>query len=792
MYSESDTRSKFIDPMLYAQGREESQITRERYFTDGRKLPGGKRGKRSFVDYLLKDYGINLAIVEAKKYWLPPTEGLEQVKEYGKKLGVRWVYSTNGQEIYEWDRDAGIGNLIAAFPSPSDLYERYTDEYATIRQQILSIPYYIDSSKRPRYYQDLAITRALSAIAAGEERILLTLATGTGKTYIAFQIAYKLLQARWSKHGFNRRPRILFLADRNILIEQAINTFNPLEKDCKWIRGKEIKRALWKVPTNANIFFAIYQAIIAGEDQELDTFSAEELLDAVDSSQDLLKTEEVGGYYRQYEPDFFDLIIIDECHRGGAKEEGNWAEILKYFASAIQIGMTATPKRDDNINTYEYFGQPVYEYSLKEGINDGFLTPYKVKRIQTNIDELVIDSDVEILWGDQTKEFYEIKDFDKNIIVPERIDFIAQKLLEQIQIDEKTIVFCVDQEHAASTRDAINRHKQSRDNNYCVRVTSNEGEIGRRFLEDFQDNSKTIPTILTSSQMLTTGVDAKNVRNIVLLRNIGSMTEFKQIIGRGTRVFDGKDYFTIIDFTGASNLFYDPEWDGEVELSTTETDAVEEVDRHAEDRDEDNNEERSSAPQKLRVQLAGNRELRIINIETRYIDESGKPLSATEYLESLLGKLPALYHSEEQLRSLRADPRTREQLLLELKSIGLDQEQFQQLQQMFDAPESDIFDILTHLSYGEEIKTRQERVAWVMEQGFLAQVENLTAKGFLDYLLAYYVEHGSEELVQSKMGEIIKLYGRGNMTVVDFTRQVGGRELLMEGWRKVQEELFRI
>lgn len=789
MYSEADTRSKFIDPKLYAQGWKEEYIIRERSFTDGRKLPGGKRSVPLFLDYLLKLYGLNVAIIEAKKYGLPLTEGLEQVKNYGKKLGVRRVYTSNGQEIYERDMEQGQGRIIANFPSPEELYERYTDEHAVLRQHLLSVPYFLDSDKKPRYYQDLAITSALSALAEGKERILLTLATGTGKTFIAFQIVYKLLQAKWSKNWLNRRPRVLFLADRNILIDQALNTFNPIEKDCKLIKGSEIKKALGKVPTSANVFFAIYQALISGADEETETLS-----EALETVQKDINSE--SGYYRQYDPDFFDLIIIDECHRGGAKEDGNWAEILKYFSSAVHLGMTATPKNQDNINTYVYFGEPVYEYSLREGIEDGFLTPYKVKRIRTNLDELVIDDKVQILGGDQEKDLYELKDFDRKIIVPERIDLVARTILEQIKPNEKTIIFCVDQEHAALMRDAINSHKTVRDGDYCVRVTSNEGEIWRKYLELFQDNSKTIPTILTSSQMLTTWVDAKNVRNIVLLRSIGSMVEFKQIIGRGTRVFEGKDYFTIIDFTGATNLFYDEKRDGPM---TTETSEESSEQKSKKERNQTfdsvspwDNDESPLPKQKLKVKLLDNRELKIINIETRYIGEDGKPLTAEQYLLSLVGKLPALYQSEEQLRTLRSDPKMREELLAELKRIGLDEEHFKLLQEMFEAPESDLFDVLTYLSYGEEMKTRSERASRVLEQALIKESQNLSAKAFLEYLLSYYQEYGSTELVQSKLAELIKLYGRGQINILDLTKAFGGQELLMQRWRELQRELFRI
>lgn len=784
MYSESDTRAKFIDPILKSQWWQESQIIRERYFTDGRKLPGNKRGKQCFVDYLLKDFGLNLAIIEAKKFGLPPTEWLEQVKDYGRKLHVRRVYSTNGQEIYEFDLMHGTGRFITSYPTPEELYERYTDEYATIRQQILSVPYYIDSSKRPRYYQDLAITKTLTAIAQGKDRILLTLATGTGKTYIAFQIAFKLLSAKRSRTGFNRRPRVLFLADRNILIEQAMNTFNPLEKDLCRVRGKEIKKRLGEVPTNANIFFAIYQAIISWSDGDADDV---ELIDPND-----MPTEE---YYRRYDPAFFDLIIIDECHRWWANEEGNRHDILQYFSSAVQLGMTATPKRQDNIDTYRYFGDPVYEYSLKEWINDGFLTPYKVKRIWTNLDELIIDGDVQVLEWEVKKDLYELKDFDREIIVPERNDLICREILKQINVLDKTIIFCVDQPHALRVRDAINEHKTVSDPDYCVRVTSNEGDIGRGYLEKFQDNDKTIPVILTSSQMLTTWVDAKNVRNIVLLRNIGSMTEFKQIIGRGTRIYDGKDFFTIIDFTGATNLFYDPLRDGEQEIE----EAKELTEANRGEQEETWEDEWWDigwwwTPEpllpKLKVKL-GNRELRITNIETRYIDESGKPLSAEEYLKSLLGKLPALYQSEEQLRIMWADPETREELLKQLQEIGIDDDQFVTLQKMFDAPDSDIFDILAHLSFSEEIKTRSERVQRVRTNGrTIQQVSNLQARQFLEYVLQYYNKRGSIELVRSKIGEVIQLYNHGS--VLDMTNSFGGYEMLVEAWKGLQKELFKI
>src|SRR5699024_1931715 len=392
----------------------------------------------------------------------------------------------------------------------------------------------------PRYYQEAAVNNAIEHIANGDKRILLTLATGTGKTFIALQIVHKLLQAKWNIDGQERRPRILFLADRNVLADQAINTFNYYENDLIKINGEEIRKRNGRVPTNAYIFFAIYQAIAEREDW--------------------------GGYYKEYPKDFFDLIIIDECHRGSANEEGSWRAILDHFQSAVHVGMTATPKRDDNVDTYKYFGEPVYEYALKDGIDDGFLTPYKVKRIRTNIDEYIYTDNDTVIQGEVEKDRYEIKDYEKKIVLPKRTQLIAKSILKHIGKMEKTIVFCANQSHALDIRDAINSFKAVTDAEYCVRVTSDEGVYGRQLLERFQDNTKDIPVILTSSQMLTTGVDARNVRNIVLTASIGYMAEFKQIEGRGTRLYDGKDFFTIIDFVGASKKFYDPDWDGPTDV----------------------------------------------------------------------------------------------------------------------------------------------------------------------------------------------------------------------------------
>lgn len=393
-----------------------------------------------------------------------------------------------------------------------------------------------------------------------------------------------------------------------------MNTFNSYEKDIIKIDGEEIRKRHGIVPTNAYIFFAIYQAIS--------------------------EKENIGGYYKNYPNGFFDIIIIDECHRGSANDEGSWRAILDHFKQAVHVGLTATPKRESNVDTYNYFGKAIYEYSLKEGINDGFLTPYKVKRVRTNLDEYIYTSADAVVKGEVTKDVYGITDFDRTIIIPERTDMIARAILEHINQMDKSIIFCVDQNHALSMRDALNKHKEIKDPEYCVRITSDEGLTGRRLLERFQNNDKDIPVILTSSQMLTTGVDARNVRNIILCRTINSMVEFKQIIGRGTRVYEGKDFFTIIDFTGATNLFYDETWDGPpVESGTVPGIPSPKPPKTYPSEGGDDGPTVGDLPpryERLEVELSNGRKLKVIDVEVRYIGEDGRPLSTKEFLDQLI------------------------------------------------------------------------------------------------------------------------------------------------------------
>ncbi len=770
MSSEADTRANYIDPALRAAHWQPTNIYREHYFTDGRKMAGGVRGRRCFVDYLLHKDNRYLAVVEAKKESEHPTKGLQQAIDYANKLCVRFVYSSNGKQTYEFDLETGKGDYIEFYPTPVQLEKRYAGDATDLSQELRNIPFHLEGTMQPRYYQELAVHAATDAIGQGKSRILLALATGTGKTFIAFQIVHKVFQARWSldKLG-SRRPRILFLADRNILADQAINTFNPYEKDLIKINGEEVRKRNGVVPTNAHIFFAIYQAIA--------------------------ERENIDGYYKAYPKDFFDLILIDECHRGAANEAGSWRAILDHFSSAVHLGLTATPKRTDNVDTYEYFGQPAYVYSLKDGINDGFLTPYRVKRVRTNLDELVLTKDDVIIEGESGQDLYQVEDYDRKIIVDERTELVAKTILKNINPLEKTIIFCENQNHALTMRDMINKYKSIKDAYYCVRVTSDEGKVGRELLEKFQDNDKDIPTIITSSQMLTTGVDARNVRNVVLDRTIGSMVEFKQIVGRGTRVFDGKDYFTIVDFRGATNNFYDEEWDGEPEAPEPggNRDPIPppytpEPPEGGEGPEPEPGEPRS----RLKVKLGKHRELKIIDIEIRYIDENGKPLTIQEFVERLILQLPGLFKSVSELREIWSDPDLREQLLAKLVQAGFDKDQLSTLRRMFEADDCDMFDLLAFLAFEQPMATRKSRVEAVKaNNAFFDQYQHEKAKQFLHFILNRYEQTGVTELARERLPALIELSSLG--TIKDASMAFGGKPAqLLAAFKKLQHQLYHV
>jgi type I restriction enzyme R subunit len=737
--NEAETRAEHIDPALAAAGWgvvEGSRIRREYPITLGRIEGHGRRGKPLIADYVLIHRNHKLAVVEAKAWDEGITEGVAQAKNYAGKLAVRHAYSTNGQGIYGIDMASGAEGAVPHYPTPDELWNLTFTRANAWRDRFAAVPFEDRGGYfQGRYYQDIAIDRVLEAIAAGKSRILLTLATGTGKTFIAFQIAWKLFHSRWNLSGEpQRRPRILFLADRNILADQAYNAFSAFPEDALVrIEPDEIRRR-GRVPKNGSLFFTIFQTFMSGPP----------------------KDGQPSPYFGGYPPDFFDFVVIDECHRGGANDESNWRGILEYFAPAVQLGLTATPKRDENVDTYAYFGEPVYIYSLKEGINDGFLTPFKVKQISTTIDDYVYTPDDTLIEGAiETGRRYTESDFNKIIEIKQREAHRVRLFMQQINPNEKTIVFCATQNHALAVRDLINQMKTSRDPNYCQRVTANDGDLGEQYLRDFQDNEKTVPTILTTSQKLSTGVDARNIRNIVLMRPINSMIEFKQIIGRGTRLYEGKDYFTIYDFVKAHHHFSDPEWDGEpIEPEPKEPAPVPPP--------VDSPEPRAPRPgpgprpQKIKVTLADGKARSIQHMMmTSFWHPDGTPMSAQQFMEMLFGALPEFFHDETELRGLWSAPDTRAKLLQGLAEKGFGKDQMAEMQRVIDAESSDLFDVLAHVAYALAPLTRAERAAKAKIE--ISTHFNSKQQVFLDFVLSHYVRIGVEELDREKLRPLLSL-----------------------------------
>lgn len=775
--NEAETRAELIDPKLKACGWgvvEGSKILREYHITAGRIQTGGVRAKKLTADYVLVYKGIKLAVIEAKSEQQEVGEGVAQAKQYALKLNVDTTYSTNGKEIYSICLKTGVESLVANYLSPEELwnktYPEATNPVSELvelwREKFAAVPFEDKSGTwQLRYYQEIAVRNTLEAVAQNKQQILLTLATGTGKTAIAFQIAWKLFQTRWnlsrrslSEVEVNRRPRILFLADRNILADQAFNSFSAFPDDALVrIKPSDIKKN-GRVPTNGSIFFTIFQSFMSGTDAE----------------------GKPAPSFGQYPADYFDFIIIDECHRGGANDEGNWRGILEYFAPAVQLGLTATPKRKDNVDTYKYFGEPVYIYSLKEGINDGFLTPFKVKRIQTTLDRYIYTSDDQIIEGEiEEKKWYEEADFNRIIEIKSREAKRVQIFMDLINQKEKAIVFCATQDHAAAVRDLISSTRSETkkvgepvEPNYCVRVTANDGEIGEQFLREFQDNEKTIPTILTTSQKLSTGVDARNIRNIILMRPVNSMIEFKQIVGRGTRLFDGKEFFTIYDFVDAYHHFADPEWDGEPieeepcskcgqnpcvcgKKPPIPCPVCDQIPCICVKEPPPPCYKCGQSPcvckKKVKVKLNDGKEREIQHmVSTSFWSADGKPISAEEFLINLFGELPNLFKSEDELRTLWSNPITRRTLLEKLDEAGFSKGDLHILQQLVNMEKSDLFDVLEYVFNGDfKAMTREARVA--AAEATIFALLNDKQKEFIEFVLTKYVETGVEELDQEKL-----------------------------------------
>lgn len=736
--NEAETRAELIDPALAdaGWGVEDAVIRREYSITQGRIQVGGRRSAALKADYLLIYRGVKLATIEAKSNEKSYAEGVGQAKDYATRLDLEHTFATNGEQIYHINMKTGKEGLVDSYPTPKELWENKFAEANEWRDKFLSQPMNNNNGQwDPRYYQENAVRRVTEGIADGKERLLLTMATGTGKTAVAFEIAWKLFHTRWNlKRDGSRRPRILFLADLNLLADQAFNSFSAFPEDVLVrIRPDEISKT-GKVPTNGSIFFTIFQTFMSGPD---DT-----------------------PYFGEYPNDYFDLVIVDECHRGGAKDESSWRDILEYFSPAVQLGLTATPKRRNNVDTYDYFGKPVYEYSLKEGINDGFLTPFRVKRIQTTIDDYVYSPDDKVIQGDiQTNKQYKEHDFNKIIEITEREAYRVKIFLEQAEQNQKTLVFCKTQLHAAIVRDLINQMKDSDDPGYCCRVTANDGSIGENDLRAFQDNEKTIPTILTTSQKLSTGVDARNVRNIVLMRPVNDMIEFKQIVGRGTRMYDGKDYFTIFDFVNIFDHFEDPEWDGppddpevcgRCDAYPCTCDKLPKLKKDG---------EATPRPEKIKIELGAGRRIELDHTtQTSFWGTDGQPVSAADFLKQLFNALPEFFKSEQELRRIWADPVTRQSLLQKLEEAGFGIDTLKTLRNYVANPKSDIFDVLEFISFDVPPKTREERVE-AARTAILAKLSP-DQQSFIEFVLEQYIKDGVDMLSHTVIGELLTLkYG---------------------------------
>lgn len=778
--TEADTCRKYVLPKLYSAGWDDDRINEQRTFTDGRIVVAGTktiRRPQKRLDYLLRyrpDFAI--AVVEAKPVYKNPSDGLQQAKEYAQILGLKFAYSTNGHGIVEHDFTTGRDNDLDSFPGPDELWQRLKDA-ENIPSQVVErflTPYYHLSGKSPRYYQEIAINRAVQAILQGKSRVLLTLATGTGKTVVAFQICWKLWSSRWNRTGeAQRRPRILYLADRNILVDDPKDkTFAPFGDARHKIEGEAIK--------SREMYFATYQAIA--------------------------KDERRPGLYRDYPKDFFDLIVVDECHRGSARDESNWRDILQYFSPAFQIGMTATPMREDNRDTYRYFGNPIYTYSLRQGIDDGFLAPYKVHRIVTTIDATgwrPSKGEVDRYGREIPDSEYGTPDFERKIALKVRTEAIARNLTEFMKGTDryaKTIVFCVDQEHAEDMRKALNNFNTDlakKNPEYVVRVTADEGSTGRGYLDRFTELETTVPAIVTTSQLLTTGVDVQTCKNVVLARTINSMTEFKQIIGRGTRVRDdyGKLYFNILDYTGsATRLFADPDFDGEPALITEEemNEAGETVKEKVEKKeevitdplppgippDEPEQPRRKFYVDKGSVEIAAH--------FVYELDAEGKQLRVVKFTDYTGEKVRNMYPSAADLRSKWSNAEERHTIIEALENRGI---ALEELITASKQPDADPFDLLCNVAYSAPVRTRRERADRLrQEQKAFLEHYGPNARKILDDILDKYIEYGTAQFAIPDILKVPPISERG--TITDISKMFGGPEKLRAAVDELQSLLY--
>ena len=771
--NEAETRAELIDPKIKEAGWgdvEDSVVRREFKITNGEIKPGGIRASFDKADYILVYKNRKIAVIEAKSDELDVSEGVGQAKDYAQKLRIPTTYSTNGNKIYEINYSKNEkgeikinkdGEMIITseaevdkFPSPEELWAKTFKDKNEWSSKFDDVDFKtFKGFREPRYYQEIAINNTLEAIANKQDRILLTLATGTGKTVIAFHIAWKLFHARWNMQRDGKRvPRILFLADRNILANQAFNSFSAFDENALVrITPKDVKDK-GHVPTNGSVFFTIFQSFMSGPENK--------------------------PYFGQYPADFFDLVIIDECHRGGANDESNWRDILDYFKTATQIGLTATPKRKINADTYNYFKEPIYTYSLNSGITDGFLTPFRVKII--TMGDYVYTREDEVLSGENLiteGEVFEEKDMNRKIIIKERERKRVQLMLNSINPKEKTLVFCASISHAGMIRDLINQESVNPPADYCVRVTAEDAQIGDTYLRQFQDNEKTLPTILTTSQKLSTGVDALNIRNIVLMRPVNNMIEFKQIIGRGTRLFEDKFYFTIVDFVGAYKKFSDPDWDGPgLPPGPPKPPPPPQPPQPP-----------KPPKEKIIIKLAKGNELSITSMSTTLFYFQRKPISVQEFIKKLFNTitLPGILKNEEQLRELWSSPITRNKLFKKLEDEGFAKQDLKSIQTLIEAEDSDIFDVLVHVAYSKKPIQRATRVANAEDEIYKNLNDN--QKEFIDFVLSRYVEGGVDELDLDKLSSLIELKYN---TIHDGLEVLGNADEIKRTFIEFQKHLY--
>ena len=792
--TEADTCRELVTPKLLnaGWGSEPHAIGEQRTFTQGRVIVTGGRvrhGKQKRADYLLyyrRDYP--LAVVEAKELSLPAETGVQQAKEYAEILGLKFAYATNGHRIIEIDYTTGTEREVDRFATPAELWQRLTTATALPAPATphLLEPFNLVSGKVPRYYQQIAINRVIEAILLGQKRVLATLATGTGKTCVAFQLCWKLWNSRWNRTGEYRRPKILFLADRNILVDDPMaKMFAPFGDARHKIAGGDVSQS-------RDMYFGIYQALSTAN-------------------------EEV---FRQYRPDFFDLIIIDECHRGSSRDDSNWRAVLEYFAPAVQFGMTATPLREESRDSYEYFGNPVYTYSLRQGIEDGFLAPYRVHRVITSVDAAgwrPSKDELDRYGRPVPDDEYETKDFERVIALRARTQAIARHLADFLTGTDrfaKTIVFCVDQEHAAEMRQELvnlNSDLVKQYPDYVCRVTADEGTIGLTHLAHFQDVDKPTPVILTTSQLLTTGVDAEMVKNVVLARVVGSRAEFKQIIGRGTRlkVDYGKEYFNIIDFTGtATRHFADPDFDGDparIEEVTIDDegetlDSVIETPPGAEEEagdyvvdttetGEGQGEILTEPPEEPRKFYVDGGDVEVIGHLVYDLDTDGKKLQVVKYTEYSGRTVRTLYPTRDALQSAWANADTRAEVLRELTERGIS---FEELAASADQPDADPFDLLCHLAWNEPLLTRRQRAEQARKatQDLFGKYGE-SAREILTLLLDKYIERGIVQF--NALSDLMKVqpFDRFGSPSEIATRHFGGIKPFKEAVSHLQTTLYQ-